>query len=633
MTLPPDSGIFTQMLNVKKMSWVTWGSLVIVAFSAGAIIRPHLTSLDIPYGDSFNFTSRAIQMHGFLHSGQWGAFWEMLNAPLTFTLLPNYVLFWLVPTEWATGMTYGIIHTVIWHVLLWLGAWGLLRELGLVRLLPAVLLLVLANNNALDCTLYYYMDMSFSACSLVVLWLLTRVLMRQTRNAALAAGVGAGALLFVRPASGFAFLPCYAVAVAAFVGLRFSTFPSTQWRRWIYRILCGATLWLAAFLPVFALACGWTLIPTVVDHIVAQPGDYWAAGWETSQNPILHLLYFPLCLSYFYSVVAMGVCVVVTGLVSQLLPAMKRDLPIPSDDLKRCVLTGLVVGFVMFFGLFFSFVMHQKIIRGLTLMVPVLWIGTLGWMAIHWRLSRYITLFAVLYFLLAHAQFIWGVAGTKQNRDTQGYALNGDWLTRLPMQAPSLEEGPKITRSLLNMLAQCGVNEGRVAVGTEMLYWNECSLNWIAQFPYWQEGQKPPLSFTTLVDHQGNPMISRFAGASAFLLIVHPAVQYSREVYEANVRTAQYAMQKWTGSAARRVTTFTMGDSKPAVVVVAFKPFLTDSVQDTYLHDNFPPNHRAEQTEGEIFFLEHRLPWKEYWRIIRESREGLKVNVIRPGKK
>jgi len=618
------------MLDLKKISVPTWCALAVTLLSAWLLIRPHLSPLDIPYGDGRGFAARAIQLHGLLHSGQWSAFWEQVLTPTTFTLLPTYVLFWLVPTTGATGVTYGVVHTLAWHALLLLGVWGLLRELGLARLLPAVLLLTLANNYALDCTLYYYMDMSFAACALVALWWWARACLRQTRGAALAAGATAGALLFVKPGNAFTFLPCYAVATVALVGLWWWRLPRAERGLWVRKVAAGVGLWLAAFLPVLLLACGWTLIPNIVDRLLGQSSDYWAAAKETSPNPVLRWFYFPLCLSYFYSLLVLGLGGLIAILLFRWWPALKREPPLVVGQPERRVLAGMALGFLLFWGLVFAVIMQVKMTRGLTPMVPVLWICVLGWLALRWRLARTVTVLAALYFLVAHAQFAWGVAGHKQNRDTQSYVLQGDWLHRLPSQAPEAGAGASFTHHLLGMLTETGVTGGRVAVGTEMLYWNACSLNWVTQIPSWQQGRQAPFEFTTAADHQGSPVISGLTGAAALMLVVHPAVQYSREVFEFNARTAQYAMQKWDGTVARRVATFALGDGQPAVVLVVFRQPLDEATLKEYLQAHFP-GRRADQLEGENFLLERRLPWKEYWRILRESRGGLKVDVIRPG--
>ena len=587
---------------------------MIVMASAALLIRPHLTALDIPYGDGWGFASRAIELHGLLHSGQWAAFWNQLLSPATVTLLPTYALFWLLPTAWATGMTYGIIHTLVWHLLLWLGAWGLLRELGLSRLLPAVLLLTLANNNNMDSTLYYYMDATFAACALVALWLLVRALVQQTRATILAAGVVAGTLLLVKPGNTIIFLACYFVTVGVFVAVHFFSLPATSRGAWVGKVFRGLALWTVAFLPLFLVACYWTLIPAVVIRILGVTSSF-RAGTNTME-PLLRLFYFPLCLSYFYSFGVLALGGVALWVATRCLPWLRPGARLPLAPLPRLALWSLVAGFLLVWGGFFSFIMAQKVVRSIPLMVPVAWIALLGWLALRERAARSLTVLALLYFMLAHAQFAWGVVGAKQNRGTEGYVLEGDWLNRLPGQAPALEQPAAITRTLLNMLEQNGITHGKVGVGTEMLYWNNASLNWLAQLPDLQRGRTPALEFQTLVDSRGQPILPAFSGATAFLLMVHPSIQYSWAVYEFNVKTAQYAERKWKGSVARRVDVVSLGDGQAAVVLVAFDPTLRDPALADYLRENFHGQHSAE-IENELKLSERRYSLQEYWRMLR----------------
>lgn len=584
-------------------------------------IRPHLTPLDIPYGDGNWYISRAILLHGVLHDGQWQKFWELLNAPLTATLLPTCVLYWLIPTPWASPMTYGIVHTVAWHLLLMLGAWGLLREVGQSRLLPAIMMLSLASNNILDYTLYYYIDMSFAACALVALWLLVRAFRVRTKCSIVLAGIATGLLFFVKPGNTVVFLGCYGVAAATMLGIQSIMKPRDAGGAWFRGLIWGSSLWFAGFVPVLMLACCWTVIPHVVVRILASSSDFWAP--EPMANPLLRLFYFPLCLSYYYSFALLAVCGVMVGLLARWSPMLGDEQQSPVVAGHKHPIIGLSVGFIVAWGLGFSFLMGFKIIRSLPLMLPILWITLFSWMAMRWRVTRTLTLFAAIYFGIAHAQFAWGVLGVKQNRGTEDYVLRGDWLNRLPAQVTSLEQPAAITKSLLSAMHNLGVTQGRVAVGTEMLYWNSGALNWLSQTPYFLRGEVPALEFATAVDHQGKPIVGYLSGATAFMLMVHPGIQYSREVFDFNVRTAQYAERKWKGSIARRIEILSMGDGKPAVVIIVFNNPLTESDLSAYLNENFP-GRRSEFIERENKLLQSRLSIGEYWNMVKESRKQRK---------
>lgn len=592
-------------------------AIAVVAWSAVSIIRPHLTPLDIPYGDGWGFASRGIQMHGLLHSGHWSRFWDMLISPMTFTVLPTYLVFWLMPAAWASCAAYGVIHVVIWHLLLLLGLWGILKELRSLPLLLATLLLTLANNNVLDITLYYYMDMSFAASALVAIWLLVRGWNLQTRGAILASGIGAGLLLFVKPANAFMFMGWYVMACVMHFGTRWLMLSKSERGEWSLQMLRSVAVWGCAFLPFFILACGWTLVPNVIARFVGLSTDYWSS--ETSKNVLLRALYFPLCLSYYYSFAALSVSALLVGFMRLVSPSLENGGLNSQDSMARCSLIALSVSFVLAWGLTFSFVLPAKIIRSLTPMIPLLWVCLFGWLSMRWRLTRTVTCLAALYFMVVHAQFAFGVAGMKQNRGTESYTLNGDWINRLPSQKTALEEPVKITQSILSLLRQCGVQNGKVGVGTEMLYWNSTSLNWIAQEADLKQGNDPELRFVTLVDHQGNPILSSVLETRAFILMVHPAIQYSREVFDFNLRTAQYAVQKWDGLIASSVKSYSFGDGQPAIVIVVFKKPLDAHVCESYLKE-VCPGRRSVQSERDESLFQSRLSFGEYWRMLRSSK-------------
>jgi len=164
-----------------------------------------------------------------------------------------------------------------------------------------------------------------------------------------------------------------------------------------------------------------------------------------------------------------------------------------------------------------------------------------------------------------------------------------------------------------------------VVVGTEMLYWNSCSLNWLTQLEDLRTGLVPRLTFKTACDNKGAPIRTAFEDVSALLLILHPGVQYSQGVYTFNVKTAQYAVQHWQPVGLAKVLSLGGGAGQPpAAVLVTFPKPLTSEGWTTFMRTQFPDGYSNFFEVDENFAKRRSL--FELWRLLHMKSEKTVVS-------
>jgi hypothetical protein len=435
------------------------------------------------------------------------------------------------------------------------------------------------------------------------------------------AGFSAGLTCFVKPGGAFVFLGFYGITLGIWLLLPLLSHSRRDLGAYLREVWSKLWPWLVAFVPLFMLAAMWNLVQRVVQQWVEnQGGSYYA---ETlTVTGLLRWLYYPFCLSYFYSFVLLGlitVLLVVWFWITPRRPIVQE--PLRPEVRRALILVSLI--FVVVWGLIFSWAMTFKPIRSIPLILPLLWLGLFTLTRLRAMPMRILCVGAVLYFAIVHVQFAWELSPSV-NRSAETYHLTGDWFSRLPSRQPNVEAAIGITRTLVATLNQMGIKEGSVAVGTEMLYWNSCSLNWITQLDDMRAGRVPGIVFKTAVDNKGNPIRSCFENVSALVLPVHPSVQYSREVYRFNVVTAQYAAQHWQTSGRVIMNVLKFGDGQPGVAILVFKIPLTMGEWDAFVRANFVAGYSAFSASSANFG--RRMKWSELWQIIQQqrvaSREG-----------
>ena len=536
----------------------------------------------IPFGDGRTYAQNAIELHGLLHSGQWQQFWTRFLHPSNVHFLPTSLLFWLTPTTWATGSVFGLINCLSWNLLLAVSLFGLLRLLEQESLTPAVFLLTAANNFALDPSYFFYLDLTFMSWCLLAVWLRARALHAPTMGRWAISGLVTGSVFFVKPGNAIIFVALDQVFVLLLLSWQFRHTRGNHRPSWLRKRARMLLAWWSTFVPVAAAAAYWG----AVQYIVSLVWIHQVAGAQhrefrefTDVSAWLDWAYFPLVLSFFYSLLILalllGLIVVAAGAFGGFEAAHGAQ-----TEWQRAILVCTAITFLIVWGLFFSFVLENKLIRSLTLMLPLGWIFLLCRTPL--RRLRPLVLAAVagIYFLIAHGQANFALFD-KDSRWAEVYELTGDWWNRLPAKRVHAPQGPEITHKLLDRIRAAGVTEGKVAVGTEMLFWDAASLNWVVGTPLQRRGQLPGLIFDLACDNTGRPVRRGLEGARALILVLHPRLQYSRGVQTFNAKTARYVSGAWRQSVVRDIEHLFLEDRQPAAMIVCFRePISSQQLQE-----------------------------------------------------
>jgi hypothetical protein len=139
-------------------------------------------------------------------------------------------------------------------------------------------------------------------------------------------------------------------------------------------------------------------------------------------------------------------------------------------------------------------------------------------------------------------------------------------------------QGASITHHLYSLLRQAGVRQGKVVVGSQMMFWGPGDLSTVCNQSFIRRGKPDPYTFGNFGSAEHfPPSRSQFRGANALLLILDPRAQYSAEIYKMNVDLANYALRFWNGPHAD-VKVTKNGAGHPSVCVVSFKDHLTDEL-------------------------------------------------------
>jgi len=560
-----EPGDLQRKKTLQHLAWCLGVALLVTLLNARGMMDARI----IPFGDAGGFYHYALKLYGYVHTAQWSNVMSTLGEMST-NLFPSSFFFLFLPESQANTAGYGLVNNLCWHLLAVAGIWVFLRALGHEKFTIPVFLLVSANNFAFDPTYYYYMDLPFMGLTLLALAMAVTALKSRTTGGILLAGAF-GALPFLgKPPNAFintALLVLFmgGVLLTELVGSR----GKSGWRFPVR----FASFWTAGFVPVFILASLCGALQSIAH--VAYANEVGKVFYtELSETGLKRALYFPLCLSFYYSIpLIIGLLIVLVTF--RFLPQLRtfstgsteRRIEAPT----RTILGWIFLIFILFWGLYFSFKMQHKVIRSLPLMLPVGWILLLTATPLRsLRLSVVLPLTA-LFFLLPFAQAEKGFLSEKQNRNPEVYRITGDWFNRWPSKRPNLALGTATTDELKSLLNQSGVHGGKVAVGSEMISWNAHALDSWCNQESLRKGRPPAYEFRYICPGKfKKPLGSSMEGADALLLILEPRVQYSQNLYKINVDLANYALQNWKDKEAE-VNVVLNEMQQPAVCVVAFK--------------------------------------------------------------
>lgn len=525
-----------------------------ICLALGLIITCLLSSYGVvgpdamPFGDGQRYAIRAFTLYGYLHSGQWSQFWNLFTLNKTSVLAPlHYWFFFLLPQGWAGSTAYGAILGLTNYLVLAFGTWAMCQALDRKEWAPLLFLLLASQNISLDFTYYYFCDVPFFALGTVAFAAQLRAWQKNNISASILSGVLAALLFLVKPANAAIFAITYALAEAVHVGInawqahkgRSNGILSGQGFR---QHLVGIAL---GFFSILFLAVSFGAMQTIMRLIDANEiSNLFPIHLDCTG--VMRLLYFPLCLTYFYNATLMLVVVIIIASFTLFLCYRRRGHRLveklqafPLDRLLPLLVAYLIL------GEYYSFGMDTKTMRSLLLVLPSLWL-LVFWMVERFRVRLAIFSLGILFYVLcAYSQVFFQSFPCKVTY-AENYQLTDDWLTRFPPPIYVNKGGVICTRGLLNYVHYAVPTGGNIAVGSDQIYWNSDSLDWFENSGLLLQGKTPIYNFNTFLRSDGCYERQALIGAKGMLLYTDPSVRYSNAVYRVTQYLVLYGEKQWS---------------------------------------------------------------------------------------
>ena len=167
----------------------------------------------LPIADGQGYAIRTFALYGFLHTGQWTAFWQLLARPSQAVLPPHDLLFFLLPRAVAGGPgTYLILQYLTTYLILAAAINLTSRLLHRPEWAPFVVLLCGVNNIVLTDFYTYYLDMTLFAVSLLALAFQMKAWSDKRDEVSILSGVTLALVFWSKPANALIFLAVYFLA-------------------------------------------------------------------------------------------------------------------------------------------------------------------------------------------------------------------------------------------------------------------------------------------------------------------------------------------------------------------------------------------------------------------------------------
>lgn len=591
-------------------------SLLLAAVLCWVFGADGIVSEDVmPVGDAEHYVLRGMTLYGYLHSAQWARFWDVFTLPRQSLAPLHYWLFFLLPQGWASMTSYGVTQAVATYGLLAFGIWNLGRALDRVEWTPALFLFCAAQNISLDYSYFYYTDVPFMALGTLALAWQIQAWRENNWRSSLLSGLGAGLMFWVKAPNAILFTVTYLLAewirfAWAWRGTKIEARPAF-WKDLARH--AGAVA--AGYLPVawLALACGG------FQSIVKLIDENEVSGLFVTQlecTGLLRFLYFPLCLTFFYHTIMLVVIFAAVGVVSLRIYGGKSvpapDQPPPRLAFPAQFLVPLLVAYCAL-GEFFSFGMENKEMRSLLLALPIFWLAFF-WALERWRLRPGLVFVAAgTYVLCALSQIFFNGFET-MGVNSDGYQLKGDWLSRLPQPHPPSLAEINLTIGILGLIHQALPEGGKIAVGTEQLYVTSESLTWCLEHDLALHGQQIPCEFSNFLTVHGQFSRSSLLRARAILVIVHPALQYSPEVYAATGALLKFVADNWYKEGIASVAPL----QNEAMGTIGYLIVLKEPLTDAQISQFLAATNAAELPANVEFSppADRRLTWAEMMEIL-----------------
>ena len=416
-----------------------------------------------PAGDGLGYATRAFALYGFLHTGQWSAFANLVVRPCQSILPPNDPLFFLLPKGLAGPNSYAVT--------MWLATFGLLawavceigRALDRREWAAPLFLLCVVHTIALSDFYAFYLDETFLALALLAAARQIRAWRNGTAASQATAGALIGALFWLKPANALIVVGVFVLSEMVHAFLAARSKPSvppgkhrTRHRWWL----------LAGFLLVaggaFACGAGQTIIGLFDDnevHPLTTP---------LQCTGLLRFFYFPLCVAYYYHVVALVAVLLLAVVVARWIPRL--GVHFPGTPFPLHYFLPIAIGYLIL-GEFFSFFMAVKPMRFLAIILPIAWVGIFHFLENRRVPLVALYLFALLYTGLALSQKAFGVLPVTSQLVEDNYQLAWKSWIELPR---SWNYGLGLKNSLCSTI-QDAITPGAVCVNSielrDALFW------------------------------------------------------------------------------------------------------------------------------------------------------------------
>ena len=518
-----------------------------------------ISSNVLPIADGEGYAMRGFALYGYLHTGQWGQFIDLLTRPGQSIFPLHYLPFLLLPRALAGFAAYVILQNLCTFLVM---AWAvdlLACMLDRRAWAPAIFLLWAMNNLGLIDFYTFFLDMQFSGVAILALaWQIGAWKSGRGREA-LCSGLALGALFFVKPANALIFTALYLLAEIIFAW--------TARRLFSLRVVL---LKLAGFLPVVvaAIACG--AVQTIL--------------WLIDQNEIhenisplactglLRLFYFPLCFAACYHVILLGSLFVVAYLIGRSLRGIDASTERPSFPLHLLVPALLVC---VLFGEFFSFWMTVKPVRALLFMLPLLWLGVARlW---EWRRLRVELMLgiAVGYAAIVFAQKEFNLTRTHDHLVEDNYQIGASSWTEMPS---AWRRGESFNQVICDQITALLPRSGVVCVN---LIEVRNALAWRLRNDDLLQGRPPRYEVRNLFNYRGEYYDHALEGANVVALVTMFQLQSNRMGWLQTMGLVGYGSQAWCNDAqprARQIDLPMLGDESIGTAFIFTPPLATDEV-------------------------------------------------------
>jgi hypothetical protein len=490
-----------------------------------------------PYTDGNHYVERAFALFGFLHSGQWGKFWELFTTPRQALLPPQYVLFFLLPRAWAGVASYGAIQLVVNFGVLAVACWNLCRVFARAAWAPAFFLLIACENYSFDYPFFFFLDLTFTAFGALAFSLQVEAWRRPSRRAGLGAGAALGAMFWLKPANALIFAVIFAMSEIIWAAWNFFRASPRPGARDVIRPL-GRLL--AGFVPVTLLAFACGAGQSIFELILTNEVN---GEWEThlEVGGLLRLFYFPLCFGYFYHVVILLLLAAALLIFSRIFREEGQPAaapPFPGRALFALAIAGAI------FGEFFSFWVLVKTMRALLFLLPVAWL-------VVFRLAEKLRLGADWIFV--GAAIYTGVLVSQVTTDLfrskplspDKYLLADDWYGYLPLAWTHYSPGYGNVMHLCDIVRAELPHGGRVGLTSERVFIDGRSLSLRLNGAELLDGQPPSWSCVRIFDVDGRYSPAALLTANGLIIYVARNAQYSAFTWRECTYLLAYVPGHW----------------------------------------------------------------------------------------